>query len=97
MRKLLFSAGNYMFEEEVINNAFMGGKIIATHKETGKITSRPFKRYHNGKDNKLQVLKQIVTELIPPETVENIQTISSKNEPPIKVEFEENPAIKEIN
>lgn len=57
MRKLLFSAGNYMFEEEVNNNSFMGGKIIATHKETGKITSRPFKRYHNGKNNKLQVLK----------------------------------------
>lgn len=66
MRFMLIAAGDYIFEDEPINKGLIGGKIIATNKSTNEITSRIYKHFHNGKDNKYDVLMQLLYELAPP-------------------------------
>ena len=66
MRFMLIAAGDYIFEDEPINKGLIGGKIIATNKTTKEVTSRVYKHFHNGKNNKYDVLTQLLYELAPP-------------------------------
>lgn len=70
MRRLLTTAGHYKFEEEIYPKGFIGGKIIATNLETREQTSRVYKIYHNNKTDKWNVLGKLITELIPPEELQ---------------------------
>lgn len=68
MRFPLMSVGKFTFEEEPVNKGLIGGKIIATDTETGTSIFKNYKRFHNGKTNKFDVLAQLMYELVPPET-----------------------------
>ena len=70
MRNILIAAGDYIFEDEPVNKGLIGGKIVATNQATGETTSRMYKHFHNGKDNKFDILTQLLYELAPPQKEE---------------------------
>lgn len=67
MRRFLTMVGDYKFEESPGNGGFIGGTIYATNMKTRETTSRMYKKLHNGKTNKWDVIGKLVTELVPPE------------------------------
>lgn len=72
MKYPLISAGQFKFEDSPINKGLIGGKIIATNLETGEQFFKIYKKYHNGKTDKFDVLAQLMYELQPPkEETEN--------------------------
>lgn len=71
MRLPMMTVGRFTFEEEPANKGLIGGKVIATDTETGTSISRNYKKFHNGKTNKFDVLAQLMYELIPPSSDEN--------------------------
>lgn len=74
MRRFLTMVGNYKFEESPGNGGFIGGTIYATNMETQETTSRFYKRLHNGKTNKWDVIGKLITELVPPEKMQSKTT-----------------------
>lgn len=66
MRTPLITVGNFTFEKETVNKGLIGGKVIATDKETGKTISKTYKRFHTGKTNEFEVLAELMHEIIPP-------------------------------
>lgn len=56
MKKVMLSIGDFIFEDMPLNKGLIGGKIIATNKQTGETQSRIYQRLHTGKTNKISVL-----------------------------------------
>ena len=52
----MLSIGDFIFEDMPLNKGLIGGKIIATNKQTGEVQSRIYQRLHTGKTNKISVL-----------------------------------------
>lgn len=72
MRFRLMSVGPYIFENEPCNKSgLIGGKVIAVNPETGEEISRNYKKFHNGKTDKFNVMAKMIMELIPPEEEED--------------------------
>lgn len=81
MRYKLFSVKNFLFEDEPNAKGFIGGTIIASNLDTGEdVDKRVYKRFHNGRTNKFDVVGQMVKELVPPDEPEETENSDENSE-----------------
>ena len=70
MRYKLITVCEYAFYDEPINKGLIGGKIIAVNPDTGEEISQFYKKFHNGKTDKFDVLAKLMHKVAPPQKEE---------------------------